>query len=821
VSTVNEQTKEGHRRSALPDLGRLLGAVVLGICVLVAELQYLSWSRDHRIAEVSALLEYRAEAARDALLRAVDDATEELESWEGQESTELLLAGSAATTELPESEAIWAELARSLPSGWSLVATVSDDRPIQYPNTQAESERQVRAFGVEALGSTVKDGPLRRIEAAGPGGREAMLLSAFAVNQGSGEDANRVGLVLRMPLHHTLKRLSEEPLPGALGLEPLTSEAEEDDDSTQLGSSYMLPELGVRLSTGMSRDEAMEPVRQTRLALFALDMVLAVALVLMVLARSGADEGGASTRVQRSAAGLVVLTVSIACALGLWRFSANVVDEYESERFDDIVGRVRQEFDQRLSVAMANPSQVSAAARGESKPSTHRGALFTSLLIEYPSSGENGGNIRVITPPGGPEAVRPIALWEAAQMSTPTAPVLTPASWRGSDGEEHEGLATLVPATGSSWMWSAAFYRLEDFLAPPSWMRQGNVGYRVFSGPPSKATLIYEHGLRGEGGEPIFLRSTLLAAGGETWLLLFEAAPSFVRPMGRIFPPLLLVGVSALGTLLAIFAFSGLAAGERLWKRARSVEKRSKLTAARSRSVLESISGAVIEFREDGRIETWSKGAEQLFGRAASEMIGQSIREALPRLTWEEIGDQAPQEALQPSIHTEGKRPDGTGTAVAVAVGSALAGRRRYYTACVSEILEPPLLDASFDHTRNLPEDWVWDIEADRLHLSAAARSLLGLISNQDEFAPNAWFDRLPPVEHDESLQALSKQLNSRAKGFMWEHDVRLADDSSRRVEVFGLIERAEGGQARRLHGKVRLLRGVTPSVALSASTGS
>lgn len=133
---------------------------------------------------------------------------------------------------------------------------------------------------------------------------------------------------------------------------------------------------------------------------------------------------------------------------------------------------------------------------------------------------------------------------------------------------------------------------------------------------PEKSVAFYSSG--DENPNDIVLSRTVERdVYGRRWQLRFEAHPPFIRELNQL-SPLLVLSIGVLFSMLMAALMGALNISR---KRRRSIiAEQAKLAA-----IVESSADGIIGMDRNGKVTSWNKGAEELFGYSTKETLGQRI----------------------------------------------------------------------------------------------------------------------------------------------------------------------------------------------------
>ncbi|MBF9232654.1 PAS domain S-box protein [Microvirga sp. BT350] len=125
----------------------------------------------------------------------------------------------------------------------------------------------------------------------------------------------------------------------------------------------------------------------------------------------------------------------------------------------------------------------------------------------------------------------------------------------------------------------------------------------------------------------------------------------------------------------------------------RAAEEATRQKEARLRSILETAPEAIVTIDEHGRIESFSKSAEVLFGYMAQEVIGENIRILMPSPHREQHDNYISRYLMthEPRIIgigrlVAGQRRNGSTFPMELAVGEAIVGGQRIFTGFIRDM---------------------------------------------------------------------------------------------------------------------------------------
>ena len=209
------------------------------------------------------------------------------------------------------------------------------------------------------------------------------------------------------------------------------------------------------------------------------------------------------------------------------------------------------------------------------------------------------------------------------------------------------------------WVYAAA--RARDVIGGLAVRVAPELELEVYDGiSPRPEALLYDSAppARAVAGADALSRVRTVTVSGRPWALRVTALPPFDAGQPS-WEPLLILAGGGLGSLL-IFGFVWTLADARRG----AIERVERITGAlraseqRVRSVMDTVSDAIVTFGRDAKVHSANPAAEWLFGRRLADLIGRGIGDLIPGLVAAPSGH----------VETEAQRADGSAVPVDVAV---------------------------------------------------------------------------------------------------------------------------------------------------------
>ena len=224
----------------------------------------------------------------------------------------------------------------------------------------------------------------------------------------------------------------------------------------------------------------------------------------------------------------------------------------------------------------------------------------------------------------------------------------------------------------------------------------------------------------------------------------------------------------------------------------------------------------------DGRIVSWNRGAERIFGYAESEIVGDDLTSLVPlhlRADVESVEERVAAGERVDRLVTEIRRKDGMQVPVALSVSPVTGADGVFFGAVgvAQELTETRLAQAALAEVDQRFREWealahvgrwLWDVGSDAVQWSDELHRMHGVDPSDFEGTLAAHLS----VVHDDDRERVRSLMESAvATGQPFEDEYRVADES--RTRWFAMRAEPAVGSS----GDVVGLRGVSQDITVNA----
>jgi PAS domain S-box-containing protein len=275
-------------------------------------------------------------------------------------------------------------------------------------------------------------------------------------------------------------------------------------------------------------------------------------------------------------------------------------------------------------------------------------------------------------------------------------------------------------------------------------------------------------------------------------------------------PPVTLTGVGSvlLGLVAAVLAY--------MFSRGRKRRLTSRLEHAHLAAIVENASDGIISKSLSGKVTSWNKSAERIFGYTAEEAIGKLLSDlVVPSDRQHEevaiLSSIGRGEAV-PRFNSVRRRKDGHLIDVSVSVSPIEAdGRIVGASKIVQDITELQHLQRQLSSTADRLQlavtaagigVWEWDLASGELTWDARMYELYGVTPQRGDGLAlrQIWRLRIHVEDRERIEQLLSAQLENQ-QPYSTEYRIESKEQALRHMQTAALVERDGGGRALRVVG--------------------
>ena len=256
----------------------------------------------------------------------------------------------------------------------------------------------------------------------------------------------------------------------------------------------------------------------------------------------------------------------------------------------------------------------------------------------------------------------------------------------------------------------------------------------------------------------------------------------------------------------------------RLIERTRA-EQAVRTSEAKLRAVTESAHDAIVSADGNGRILSWNRGAEGIFGYGSEEIVGSLLAQLMPERYRERhlqgmqrmAGHAAPRLAGR-VLELHGLRKDGSEFPVEISLAIWHVEGAPYATAIIRDITSRKQAEAALRSREQQllaaekiahMGSWEWLLASDTVRWSDEMYRLHGYAPGDVSVDIDALAQHVHPEDRDRVAAAIA-HAREQAAPFQFEYRMRRADDAERVFHAQGEVVRGESGEPERVLGTVQ-----------------
>ena len=237
-----------------------------------------------------------------------------------------------------------------------------------------------------------------------------------------------------------------------------------------------------------------------------------------------------------------------------------------------------------------------------------------------------------------------------------------------------------------------------------------------------------------------------------------------------------------------------------------------KRSERRFRTILEGSADAIVSVDPEGVITDWSDGAEQIFGFASEEVIGQPLESLIPENQLQSFSEAMQIMGQQGYVRGwEAQQDTKDGRLVDLEITLTDLGANLGFTAILRDITNRNKAkralqesEASLSEAQRIAHlgNWDWDIVSNELSWSDEIYNIFGLRPQEFKATYDAFLETIHPDDRDFVTNAVNEALEG--KPYHIDHRVVLPDETERFVHEQAEVTYDEDGQPIRMIGIVQ-----------------
>lgn len=255
--------------------------------------------------------------------------------------------------------------------------------------------------------------------------------------------------------------------------------------------------------------------------------------------------------------------------------------------------------------------------------------------------------------------------------------------------------------------------------------------------------------------------------------------------------------------------------------RAETVESALTASEDRFRAVVQSATDGIVLADENGRIISWNKAAERLFGFTEQEVLGRPLTHLMPiryreahQRGLEHFRATGRSRVLGKTLQMDGLRKDGTEFPIELSLGTWSTHGRVCFSGIIRDVSERKQTEMALRESEErlrmalaAPRVgiWDWNIQTDTVIWSENVESVIGLPRGSFAGTHQAFLELVHPEDRDAVLRAIARALEEGTE-YNIEHRVVSPDTTVRWMACHGRVIRNDAGEAIRMLGTVHCI---------------
>ncbi|MGI9045577.1 MAG: CHASE domain-containing protein [Burkholderiales bacterium] len=267
-------------------------------------------------------------------------------------------------------------------------------------------------------------------------------------------------------------------------------------------------------------------------------------------------------------------------------------------------------------------------------------------------------------------------------------------------------------------------FRVNDLLASTLDRELLFATLQIFDGEsPVDDALLYDselvHGRARQHGIPIFTSQTMLDIENRRWTLRFTSLPAFEKTIDRQKAQVVMIAGIVISLLLFILVRSLAVTRERALALAKDMTSSVLESEAKFRSLAESANEAIVISKGEGKIVSWNRGAQAIFGYTAREIVDDDLTRIMPeryrephRRGMERMRIAGEGRLLGKTIELAGLRKDGSEFPLELSLAAWETHEGRFYSGVIRDITGRKALETELAQRNELVNAVLENVES-------------------------------------------------------------------------------------------------------------